>query len=264
MSRPKVLALMVCFLLCWALPCRAAETDAVLKERIIKILKENPDILMEALSRDKEGLYKLAAQGGEMMRKSRWRSQVQRRVGNPLRPVIEPGRMLSGSPDAPFTVVEYTDFLCPACKVGFLNTKELVKKYPDKFKVYLKHNTSEGLGQDLACYFEAIGRQSQEKAWAFADAVFGDQKKVKKDKLAAVQDLVKKLGVDQAVLARDLADPAIKEMLKTDAKEAESFKLFGTPGFVIQGVPVEGAAPVSLFLEVAQILEDTIKKTMKK
>ena len=263
MIRLKFLALVVLFLACWAVPSRAADGDAALKAQMIKILRENPEILMDALAKDKVGLYKLAAQGGDMLRKERWRKQVEKRADDPLRPKIEPGQAMLGSPDAPFTVVEYTDFLCPACRVGFGNSKSLVKMYPDKFKVYLKHNTSEGLGEDLACYFEAIARQSQDKAWAFAGEVFADQKTIKKDKLAAVQALVKKLGLDQAKLARDLADPAIKARIKADTKEAEKFKLFGTPGFVIQGVPVEGAAPVSLFLEVTQILENAVKKAPK-
>jgi protein-disulfide isomerase len=231
----------------------AQPAQAVEREEILRALRDNPDILLEALSQRKLELYQLAREGAEMARRQAWREDVQEALQNPVEVDIEPGRPVLGPEGAEFTLVEYSDFLCGACAGAADNIAKLRQRNPDRLRVVLKHYTGKGLGRQLALYFEAIGRQSAEKAWEFYHQVFDRQAEVKKDKLAAVEEIVAGLGLDRAALARDLADPALGRRIEADNEEAQRLKLGSTPTVVLGGVSISGAAPPEAMEEVMEM-----------
>lgn len=235
-----------------AFPAQADQND--LKEQIRQILKENPEIILEALAQEKVKLFELAADGNRMLQQKRWEDSIKRRAKDPFVPKLEGRLGWLGPKDAGITIVEYSDFLCSACSLGAEYAQELLEKYPKEVRLLLKHNPSGDLSRQIAVYFEAICRQDPKKAWDFAELIFQENGKVRKEKLAAVQNIVNGLGLDQARLAQDLADPALEELVKADAKEADQFDLHGTPTFLINGVPLEGAAPVDVFEDLFDLI----------
>lgn len=234
-----------------AAPLAAPAAD---REEVLKALQENPDLLLEALSERKVELYRMVKEGAEIARRQAWREGVQKALDDPVEVQVEPGRPVWGPQDAEFTLVEYSDFLCGACAGAARSIAELRRRHPGEVRVVLKHYTGKGLGRQLALYFEAIGRQSDDKAWEFYHQVFDRQDEVKKDKLAAVEEIVAGLGLDRARLARDLADPALKERLESDLAEVQRLKLTSTPSLVLEGVSISGAAPADALEEVMEMV----------
>lgn len=235
-----------------ALPARAS--NQALKDKIRQILKENPQIIFEVLAQDKLTLFKLAAQGGDIMRRKKWEDSIRRNMRNPLKPALDPKRAWIGPKDAPVTIVEYTDFMCGACAAGSGYVKALLAKYPKGVRLLLKHAFSDDLSRQLALYFEAIARQGTARAWRFADQVYRRQAAIRKDGLAAAQKIIDGLKLDPKRLARDLADPALEQRLEKDLDEAEEMNFQSTPTFVVNGVPVEGAVPVNGFEEMFAVM----------
>lgn len=222
----------------------------ITREQLQALLKQNPKLLLDVLAQNKVALYDLVAEGERIKQHQRWLQSIDQGLRNPQRPKLEPGRPWHGRADAELAIVEYSDFLCSSCAIGAENVAQLLKMHPNKFRVLLKHNPASELGQRIAVYFEAIGRQSPDKAWQFYYRVFQEQRRLQKQGLAAVQQIAAGLGLNRARLAKDLADPALAQRVQQDLDEAAGFNLDGTPSYMVAGVTVRGAAPVSAFEEI--------------
>ena len=223
-----------------------APSDQAIKD----YLQAHPEVILEALSHRKMALYDMVLDGRDLKQRHIWRTNIKNSLAKPLKPKLSPDRPRLGDPKAPVLVVEYSDFLCPSCARGAQITEQLLRKDPDKFQVILKHMPSGDLSRQLALYFEAIGRQDPGKAWSFYHQVFSRQKELSQKGLKAALEIVKDLNLDQARLARDLADPALEQRIKEDTAEGRAFNLGGTPAFVAAGVALRGPAPVEAFEDV--------------
>ena len=62
-----------------------------------------------------------------------------------------------------------------------------------------------------------------------------------------------------AKLEKDVNSEAIEKRIEEDLQEAASFGMQGTPGFVLNGIPVKGAYPTSHFIGIV----DELKKRGK-
>ncbi len=249
------LSLALVFSLCLSLPALAAEEPSPeMVEAVRRVLLAHPEIVLEALAKDRVALYHLVAQGNRILQRRQWEQAVRQKVKDPLRPALDPRRVWFGDPGAPNVIVEYSDFLCSACARGARYLEQLLAKYPHCFRVLLKHSPASELSEDIAIYYEAIGRQSPAKARRFAEELFRNQAEVKQKKLLAVERMVAGLGLDKKRFRRDLADKALRQRVQRDAAEAEGFGLEGTPIFIVNGVPLEGAATVSIFEDLFQVM----------
>ena len=105
-----------------------------------------------------------------------------------------------------------------------------------------------------AQYFEAIRIQDSEKAFAFHDMIFKNQAKLKEG-TAFLDSAAKKVGADMVKLKKDLNTDAVKDRIAADIAEAGKFGMSGTPGFLINGVPVRGAYPPEHFISIVEELQ---------
>ena len=88
--------------------------------------------------------------------------------------------------------------------------------------------------------------QDPKKAFAFHDEVFKNQRKLKNG-VSFLDATVKQVGADLAKVKKDLNSDAVKNRIDQDTKEAAQFGMQGTPGFLLNGVPVRGAYPPEYF-----------------
>ena len=58
-----------------------------------------------------------------------------------------------------------------------------------------------------------------------------------------------------AKLQKDVKSKAVQERIDADLKEAAKFGMQGTPGFILNGVPVKGAYPTSHFVSIVEELK---------
>ena len=104
-----------------------------------------------------------------------------------------------------------------------------------------------------AKYFEAIRLQSKEKAGKFHDEIFENFSKVRNGE-KFFKAIAKKLNVDMKKLEKDLDSDVVEKRINEDLAEAKKFGFQGTPGFLINGIPVKGAYPASHFEEIVKEL----------
>ncbi len=253
----------------------AGASDEQLKQQIIKVLKDDPDIifdtvkahplefvvvLQEAMEAAKEEMAKQTAESKEKSLKK----LIEKHLDEPLQPVIREDESVRGDKSAPLLLVEYSDFECPFCSRGFDVVTELRKRYGEQIQFIYKHLPLSFHAHAMAAakYYEALRLQDQEKAFAFHDELFANQAGLQQGE-SFLQETAKKLGADMKRLAADLDSDQVKQRIAEDTKEAAAFGFSGTPAFSLNGVPVLGAYPVEHFEMIIGKLKEKGSVTLK-
>lgn len=238
-------------------------SDEKMKQQMSKILKEDPKILTEAIEKHPAefitALQNAAKNAQEEMGKKREeedKKKLEESFDKPLNAEIRKDESFRGPKDAPLTLVEYSDFECPFCTRGFQTVQDLMKKYDGKIRFVYKHLPLSFHEQAMpaAQYYEAIRLQDEKKAFAFHDEIFANQGKLKNG-AAFLDASAKKVGADLAKVKKDLNSDAVKNRIAADMKEAAEFGMQGTPGFLLNGVPVRGAYPADYFVTLVEELQ---------
>jgi protein-disulfide isomerase len=247
-------------LLAVALVMAAACTS---KDDLKKMLKENPDIITEAIEANPtqfidalNNAVKIAQEGEGKRREEEEKKALEESFNNPLQAEIRADETFRGNKDAQITLVEYSDFECPFCSRGYNTVRELLKKYDGKIRFVYKHLPLSFHPQAMPAsqYYEAIRLQDPEKAWKFHDRIYEDQRKLQNGE-SFLKAIAKELKVDMARLAKDVKSEQVQKRIDADMAEAAKFGFQGTPGFLLNGVPVKGAYPTSHFEGLIQELQ---------
>jgi protein-disulfide isomerase len=241
------------------LTCAAAQAEDMTRDELANALRKNPDVLIDAIKASRKEIFDIINQTGveEQARMRREAEEAAQKAyedtfNNPLTPAIDAKTRIRGTVGAKYTLVEYADFQCPYCAAGYRTVDELRKKYGDNLRFIFKNLPLPFHPEAMpaAQWFEAVAIQSPEKAWKFHDIMFENQDKLGVD---FFKKTAKALGIDVKKCERDAASPAVKDRIAADMNEAQRYGFEGTPGFLINGVPVKGAYPIAYF-------EDLIKK----
>lgn len=235
------------------------------KDQLKKMLIENPDILTEAIEANPDkfidSLNSAVKKSQEVMAKRREEDemkQLEDSFSNPLQANIRSDESFRGNASAPITLIEYSDFECPFCSRGFNTVMELMQKYEGKIRFVYKHLPLSFHPQAMPAsqYYEAIRLQSAEKAYKFHDEIYKNQRGLQNGE-KFLKELAQKVGADMNKLAKDVKSDVVMKRIQEDIDEAGKFGFQGTPGFLLNGIPVKGAYPASHF-------EDLIKKLQEK
>lgn len=258
MKFAKMLTMFTCAVL--LLSCTS---DEKMKQQITKILKDDPKVLTEAIEKHPaefiEALQKAAKNAQEEMGKKREdddKKKMEESFDRPLMAEIRSDEAIRGPKNAPITLIEYSDFECPFCSRGYETVLALLKKYDGKIRFIYKHLPLSFHEQAMisAKYYEAIRLQDEKKAFAFHDEIFKNQRKLKNG-VSFLDATAKQVGADMSKLKKDLNSDAVTKRIEADMKEAASFGMQGTPGFLFNGVPVRGAYPPEYFINIADELQ---------
>lgn len=157
-----------------------------------------------------------------------------------------------GPSDAPVTVVEFSDYLCPACRKGHDTVKRIREKYAGKIRWVFKdypldrHPGARELAIAARCAHE------QGKFWAYQDRLFSGEKPPEPGEAAACAGAV---GLDPARFRERLADPRLSKELEASIADAREAGIGSTPTFVINGRMRTG---VPSFEEFGALIEQAL------
>lgn len=142
----------------------------------------------------------------------------------------------TGSKKAKVTLVEFSDYECPACGAVNPVVKKLLKKYPNKIRFYYhyfplpQHPESE-----LAAFTsEAAGKQG--KFWEMHDKLFENQKSLKKEDLLKY---AKDLKLDMNKFQKDLVSSEVKQQITADLALGTEIGINQTPTFFLNGIKMD-------------------------
>jgi len=160
-------------------------------------------------------------------------------------PSIE-GQPVMGDENAPVTIVEFGDFMCPACKTwGQNHLQQLMEDYVDTGKVkfsfinVLFHGEESKLGSLAA---ESILKQNPDAYWDFHNALFNAQPDENKewmttDKLLEIEEDIPE--IDSEKLKSSLKDESEIAELSKDTELVKDYGIELTPSIMVNGKMIE-------------------------
>ena len=238
-------------------------SEGQLKDKMAKVLAENPEVLTQAIEKNPDkfvtSLQKAIKDAQSTMAKRKEeeeKKQFEEFFENPLKPVVNNSMASIGPEGAPIVLIEYSDFECPFCKRGYDTVNQLLERYKGKVQFVYKHLplSFHANAMPAAQYFEALKLQSDKLAFAFHDKIFDNQGALKNGE-KFLKKIAKETGADMNKLEKDIKSEAVQKRIAEDQAEAAQFGIQGTPGFVINGVPVKGAYPVDEFERIISELK---------
>ncbi|MFI5616228.1 DsbA family protein [Streptomyces sp. NPDC051567] len=159
-------------------------------------------------------------------------------------------RLAVGRADAPVVLIEYSDFKCGYCAKFARDTEpELVRKFVQDGTLRIEWRNFPIFGADSEAAAKAAWAAGRQDRFAqFHAAAYAEGAKEKgfgPDRLA---ELAREAGVpDLERFRQDMAGEEAAAALKRDQDEGYGIGVSSTPSFLINGKPIAGAQPLSVF-----------------
>jgi protein-disulfide isomerase len=152
-----------------------------------------------------------------------------------------------GPAGAKVTVVEFSDFECPACRVAEPPMRALLKLYDGKVRLVFKHFPLERMHRFAragAIASECAGRQG--KFWEFHHDLYDHQEQWPGEKFEErMTAFARNAKLDEAAWNACRKDPAVGAAISSDVKDGENAWVGSTPTFFINGKRFVGALQLS-------------------
>ncbi len=151
---------------------------------------------------------------------------------------------IKGNPDAAVTLVEYSDFQCPACGQFEPIVSAVMEQYGDQLSLEYKHFPLISIhpyAVPAARAAEAAAQQG--KFWEMHDKLFENQSVWANSSNPQSYFIVyaEELGLDVTLFKRHLRSAMINDAVGAAFDEARTLGLTGTPSFFLNGERFEFA-----------------------
>ena len=145
-----------------------------------------------------------------------------------------------GSDDAKVYLVEFMDPACETCAAFFPFVKQMMAANPGKIKLVLRYAPF----HDGADYFVKIieAAKKQGKYWETLDVLYKSQRYWASHHNPQPQKIWQFLpmaGIDIEQIKKDMRDPAIVKIIEQDLADAKTLNVQKTPGFFVNGKPLQ-------------------------
>lgn len=160
-----------------------------------------------------------------------------------------------GDPNAPVTLIEFTDFECPFCQQFFRETRaQLIANYVDTGVVRLVARdfpVTDLHPSALVAATAARCAAAQNQFWPMYEQLFSSHQSVWGGDPASDRGTMElfaaDLGLDAETFNSCLASPASEQAVRDEMVHAAQLGVNSTPNFLINGQLVRGAQPFSVF-----------------
>lgn len=164
--------------------------------------------------------------------------------------------MALGDADARVVMISYSEFQCPFCGRYARETEpELIDRYVDTGVLRIEWRDFPYLGEESVVAARA-GRAAaaQGEFWSFHDRLFADQPQPNSGRLTTtfLEGVAVELGLDLDRFRADMNSAETMSAIDADFDEALNVGVNGTPAFLINGEPIFGAQPTSVFADVIE------------
>jgi protein-disulfide isomerase len=150
-----------------------------------------------------------------------------------------------GAKDARLTMYVFSDLQCPHCKNGEPVVEKLQQDVPGVKLVFQQFPipSIHPWAMKAAEYSDCIGRIDADKAFAFNDAVFGQQEAITPENATEkLNGAAQQQGLDMVKISACAAAPATEQRVKQSIALGQSLGVDGTPTLFINGRKLMGFA----------------------
>jgi predicted DsbA family dithiol-disulfide isomerase len=162
-----------------------------------------------------------------------------------------------GPPNAPVTIVEFSEFQCPYCAQVQPTLKRIKEHFGDNVRIVFRnfplprHEDAPKAAEAASCADE------QGKFWEMHDKLFANNSKLRVENL---KTYAAELGLETDRFNECLDTGRLGAKWRTDKRDGGIYGVTGTPAFFINGRMVGGSVPYEEFLVVIQ---EELKRAQK-
>jgi protein-disulfide isomerase len=167
-----------------------------------------------------------------------------------------------GSPSAPVTIIEFSDFQCSFCKrfwaetlpklkEAYINTGKARFSYRH-FAILGKHSEQAALASECAA--------EQGKFWEYHDQLFKNQGGLAFTE-AKLKQYASDIGLNLGIFGTCLGTGKYREKVERETEAAANLGGRGTPLFIVSQRPLVGAQPYSVF---QKMIDEELKSQERK
>lgn len=183
---------------------------------------------------------------GELSNRLRKNADVRWLITEPAQPVQnvsvddDPSR---GNATAPVTIVEFTDFQCPACAAMHPVLEEVLKSYGDKVRFVVRDFPLNQHEHARKAAEAANAANAQGKFFEYATLLFQRQKALD---VPSLKKYASELGLDRARFDAALDRGVYAAEVSKDIENGEMYGVGSTPTIFINGVQLRVLSPEGL------------------
>jgi protein-disulfide isomerase len=148
-----------------------------------------------------------------------------------------------GDVNAPVTVIEFTDFQCPACKAIHPVLDELLKTYGARVRFVVRDFPLEQHPQARKAAEAAAAANAQGKFFEYAAVLFKNQEALD---VASLKKYAADLGLDAARFNAALDNGTYAAEVQKDVADGEEYGIDSTPTIFVNGVRQRDLSPEGL------------------
>lgn len=183
---------------------------------------------------------------------------AQQTLSQPQLPVnINDNNPTLGLKTAPITIVEFSDFQCPHCRLAAMQLNTILNRYPNKVRVVFRNfpldqSCNSHMPRPMHEYACEAARvaycaNQQGKFKEVFESIYENQTKLAPGKSA---ELAKEEGVDPQKLEACVKSPETQLAIQTDIEEGTRLGIEATPTFFVNGHKLEGGVPIPVWDKV--------------
>lgn len=155
------------------------------------------------------------------------------------------GAILSKGPESALvTIVEFSDFQCPACRGAQSLVSSVVDQYPEQVRLVFRNFPLDSIHPYTRRVAEAaVAMNTFDKFWEYSTTLFDQQSTWSEvGSVAELDEMLTKyaidLGVEEASFSAQLANEATGQVVANDLRLANQLGLNSTPTFFVNGKQV--------------------------
>jgi len=175
-------------------------------------------------------------------------------------PGVSKTDLVTGSPSAKVTLIEYADFQCPACAVMHATIKQLQGGFKDNLRLVYRFFPLTNIHQNsLISAQVAYAAGLQGKFWEMFDMIFENQDSWSDSSQAKsiFTDYAKKLGLNLNKFTSDINSDSTKKFITDEQNEGLDLGINATPTIFINGKEIQNPAG---YEEFKKLIQDEINK----
>ena len=162
------------------------------------------------------------------------------------------GSPAKGRNGAPVTIIEFSDFECSFCSAFFRDTlPQIQEQYVStgKAKLVYKHLPINFHPQAIPAALASECAREQGRFWEYHDILFLNQESLGS---ASYTKWAGDLGLNPQQFSECLESRKHQDRVTSDAQQAVQAGISGAPGFLVNGIPISGSQPFSVFRQVIE------------
>ena len=145
------------------------------------------------------------------------------------------------------TLIEYSDFQCPACAAYEPVIEQLLKDFPNELRLVYRHFPLSIHENAESAALAAECSKEQNKFWEYHDKLFQNQQSLD---IASLKKYATDLKLETKQFNDCLDNKKYQSIVQQDLQDGAAVGVSGTPTFFVNGIPMVGAQPFSSFKQV--------------